>query len=862
MISSGSLNHEGPVLSRQFARKLIVQLGAFVSITIVCLALWVLYHTLEEIHLSDVIQHLRDLSAPSIILAFAITATSYFVVTGYDVLALHHIYRPLPYPRAALASFLASAFGNNIGFGLITGGSMRYRIYSSVGLSALEIAGVTTLCSLTTILGMGFIFALSMLLGTGELIQSVIPLPSELRRTVGSIMMVLMVVYLTFTAIRPIEIHTRSWSFRLPSAKVMSAQITLATIDLMLVAALIYVLLPTHAGTNFFAFLGVFALAMMAGAMSNVPGGIGVFETVLLLGLPRIPPAALLGSVLLFRCIYYLTPLSLAALLLVAYEFSVQHAWLVRLRDTAADWLIEFTPQALSALVIFAGAVLLFSGAIPVRGDRLGLLQGFVPLPLLEGFHVIGSATGLGLIILARGLSRRLHTAYHLTLILLGIGIAASLLKGLDYEQAIIHGIILIAIWFSRPEFQRKDSLFSQGFTVQWVSALTVILALTIWLGLFSYKNIGYSNELWWQFAFDADFSRFLRSMFVVFALAGGVMLVNLLRPDPIPDLPHAADLEQVRRIIKRGLNTRANLALLGDKRLLFSDSGNAFIMYRVRGRSWVALGDPIGPADERERLLWTFRELCDHYGGWPIFYLVDAEGLSLYIDLGLSLLKLGDEARVPLEMFSLGGTTRTELRKVYDQLLEQGVSFEIVNSPQVPPLIPELKRVSNAWLAVTKMCEKSFSMGFFNPEYIARLPCAVVRKDGRIVAFAILWATANKEELALDLMRYHPEAPKGVIDYLIVELMLGGQARGYRWFNLGIAPLASVEAHPLTPLWHRIGGLIYRQSEHFHNIESLRRYEEQFRPVWRPKYLASPGGLSVAQILRDISKLIARGKK
>ena len=157
---------------------------------------------------------------------------------------------------------------------------------------------------------------------------------------------------------------------------------------------------------------------------------------------------------------------------------------------------------------------------------------------------------------------------------------------------------------------------------------------------------------------------------------------------------------------------------------------------------------------------------------------------------------------------------------------------------------------------------ELGFSTGFFDPDYIAKLPCAVVRKDNRIIAFAVLWASHNKEELALDLMRYHPDAPLGTLGFLLLELMLGGKARGYRWFNLGIAPLLGVETYPLAPLWHRVGKLIYRQSGHFRDIESLRRWEENFRPIWRPKYLASPGRLNLLRTLRDIGKLIARGRK
>ncbi|MGH8524473.1 MAG: lysylphosphatidylglycerol synthase domain-containing protein, partial [Gammaproteobacteria bacterium] len=515
-------------LAHQVGKKLAVHIGALVSLAIVTLALWVLYHTLHEIHLRDVIDSFNDLPAASILLAFLITALSYFAVTGYDVLALHHLQRPLPYWRTALASFLASAFGNNVGFTMLTGGSIRYRIYSQAGLSAIEIAGVTTMCSLTTVMGMVFIFAVSLLFASGEVSDTALQLPPGLRRYVGFSIMAVILGYLVVSALRPITFTTENWSLRLPTAKTALAQGGLATLDLLLVGTLIYTLLPTHAGTDFISFLGIFALAMMAGSMSNVPGGIGVFETVLLLGLPEIPPAALLGSVLLFRCVYYLSPLSLAAILFAAYELVLRRTRILRIHGAATDWLAEIGPQIMGVIIVFAGVVLLFSGAIPTYGERLRILRDSVPLGIVEIAQLVASAAGLGLIILARGISLRLSKAYGLSVLLLGLGIPAVLLKGLDYQEAVILATVLIVLLPTRAEFQRHASLFSQGFTVGWVSALTAILAITIWLGLFNFKHLAYSHELWWQFAYDADLPRFLRAMFVVFGITGGVMLFNL----------------------------------------------------------------------------------------------------------------------------------------------------------------------------------------------------------------------------------------------------------------------------------------------------------------------------------------------
>jgi phosphatidylglycerol lysyltransferase len=127
-------------------------------------------------------------------------------------------------------------------------------------------------------------------------------------------------------------------------------------------------------------------------------------------------------------------------------------------------------------------------------------------------------------------------------------------------------------------------------------------------------------------------------------------------------------------------------------------------------------------------------------------------------------------------------------------------------------------------------------------------------------VAFATLWRSGGKEELSVDLMRERLDAPPGVMDFLFVRLMLYGTADGYRWFNLGMAPFSGIERHPLAPLWNRIGALLFRHGEHFYNFQGLRRYKDKFNPVWRPRYLASPGGLTLPRVLADVASLVSGG--
>jgi phosphatidylglycerol lysyltransferase len=242
------------------------------------------------------------------------------------------------------------------------------------------------------------------------------------------------------------------------------------------------------------------------------------------------------------------------------------------------------------------------------------------------------------------------------------------------------------------------------------------------------------------------------------------------------------------------------------------------------------------------------------------VFYEVGTANLPLYIDLGLTLLKLGEEAVVPLDGFSLDGGARKGLRRARGEAVKRGACFEVVPAAAVPPLLAELRAVSDAWLASKRTREKGFSLGTFDEAYLRRFPAAVVRLEGRVVAFANLWLGAGQSELSLDLMRYAPGAPCGVMDYLFIELMLWGKQHGYGHFNLGMAPLSGLESRQLAPLWTRAGAAVFRHGEHFYNFQGLRRYKEKFDPVWEPRYLASPGGLALPRILANVTALISGG--
>jgi phosphatidylglycerol lysyltransferase len=825
--------------------------------------LFVIQRELAHFHLRDVLAYMRAMPREAVLAAFGCTTGSYFLLGQFDAAGLRYIRKRLPYRYVALSSFIAYAVTHNFVAGPITGGAVRYRLYTAEKLSGTEIATAQGFCSLTSALGLITMIGLSLLAATDQA-ATTLHLHTPWSWIAGTALLVVIASYALWASLGRNDVELHGWELRPPGATLASLQIVLGLTELCVASAVLWWLLPPEAHIRFVEFLGVYALAVTAGILSHVPGGLGVIESVMLLAFPDAPRSELLGALLAYRAIYYLLPLFLAGVAFAVLELREQRQHLARAESVLATYVTPVAPQVIGTLVFLAGVVLLVSGATPSVNARVTTLRGLVPLPVLEVSHLVASVSGVGLLVLARALFRRVHEGYRLALMLLAAGVVASVLKGLDYEEAGILAVILSALWLGRRAFHRRASLVEERFTPQWVVAIVGAVAAVTWIGFFAHRHVEYSRDLWWTFATAADAPRMLRASLVTVVAAAAFLALNLLRPSrPEPRLPTATDLELARQVADLSDAALANAVAAGDKRLLLSEHRDAFIMYQVARRSWVALGDPIGRPEAFEDLAWRFRELADRHDGWVVFYESSAQFLPLYLDVGLTAIKLGEEGRVALPQFSLEGSARAELRQAHRRAARDGATFEVIAQQDTQPLLPTLRQISDAWLAEKATAEKGFSVGAFHEEYIRRFPLAVVRREGAIVAFANLWTTHSRAELSIDLMRFGLDAPRSAMDFLFAELMLWGRAQGYRWFNLGMAPLSGLEQHPLAPAWHRVGNFVFRHGEHFYNFAGLRQYKAKFSPIWEPRYLAAPPGLLVLpRVLVDVSVLIAGGVK
>jgi len=489
------------------------------------------------------------------------------------------------------------------------------------------------------------------------------------------------------------------------------------------------------------------------------------------------------------------------------------------------------------------------------------MLEGIVPLSVLEVSHILGSIIGLLLLVLARGLYRRLDTAWYVTVVALWGAIIVSLAKGLDYEEAIFVALILGMVFACRGEFYRRSRIADLRISFGWLLAIAGVLGGIVWLTFFTTKHVEYSNELWWQFAFSQNAPRSLRATFLIVIILLVFGLSHLLRPTGFrPHPPTDGEMEAVRRILPHARRPDANAVFLRDKALLFNDAQTAFIMYAVRGSSWVALGDPVGPMEELPELIWRFREMCDREGGRPAFYQVTSETLPFYLDVGLNPIKVGEEARIRLCDFSLDQPCRKDLRYALRRGEREGLNFQVVPRADVGAVIDELKPISDAWLETRSTAEKRFSVGAFDPGYLGEFDMAVVRVNGRITAFTNLWTAVEDAQASIDVMRFDPQASAYTMEFLLTSLMLWCKAQGFAWLGLGMAPLSGLADHDMAPIWQRLGALVFHAGERFYNFRGLRLFKDKFKPVWEPRYLVCQGGLAPARIFSDIAALIAGG--
>ncbi len=795
---------------------------------------------LRRLDVSEVRSLIRS-APPALLLALlAVTAVNLSVAGLYDVVALGPLSRAPSARERWSAGVLSFAWSNFLTIGPLAGPALRLWLYRPLGVE-----GDRARSALSCIMA-AFSLALAACCAAAAA-----PLPAWLD---GPLPRLALLAAASAAAVSALIVLRRTgWApqlFRRWEAN-LPLLICAAVADWLLAWAVFYLSLgvfdqrisPVPVARAFF-------LGQMVGLVSFIPGGLGTADAFWFVSLAGIMGGhdRVAAALVLYRSIYYVLPWAFASLTLAGH--------LVRTGPRFSS----FIRSALASYTFLTGAVLLASAATPALADRAASLHRTLPLAVVEVSHSLSVLLGFLLLLISRGIAQGYRSSHRLALVLFLSGSLATFLKGLDYEEALVALAAAALLLIFHRLFDRRGSLHPSLEFV--VSAGAIALVLFSALGLGSYGAAPDLSAALTRFGVHAQAERFLRGFLILFGAASvlAVYLAQRMRgEDRLPDgALIATALEEARRY---GRTTNPLLVACGDKVILRpSGQTEGFIAYRTAGPFLVAYSDPVcAPGMERE-FLSAFLDLAADNDRDAILYQITPALLPAAHDFGFSFFKLGEEAIVDLDGFDLKGNKAKTWRHAINRVEKDSGRFEIVQGEALRAIMSELRAVSDAWLLAKRAGEQRFSLGRFDEPYLMLFPCAVVRDAaGGIVAFANVLEGARGEEMSVDLMRYRGD---NVMDYLFIRLMLHGKQRGFKRFNLGMAPLAAVGdvrwARPIERLAH----LFFRHGEHWYNYQGLRHFKEKFDPVWEPRYMAYPHPWQWPLAIAHVSALVAGGRR
>lgn len=595
-------------------------------------ALYVVQREFRTLSWADIKGALDSTSSASLWAAAGFTLAAYIVLTAYDRLGSVYAGHPVSYSRTSLASFVAYALANNLGFATVSGAAIRFRFYAAWGLPPLAIAKVVAFTSLT--FGLGG-FALGGLVLVAE--PEVLPFfgggtPRWVMQAAGLVMWVIVSSYILLARFVP---HFRLFGHQidLPGFRMAVAQTALASADVAVTALIFWTLLPPVEGLTFLHFLGVYVLALSAGIIANVPGGIGVFDGAILIGLSGYLPApVVIGALLLFRLFYYIVPLFIAGLMFAAFEVS-QRRHLMDRFSFERGVAISFEVPAMAALTGLAAMTMIIIGALPPKPN---ILDGIFDVLDDAASHFAASVVGCLLLVAAYGLMRRLAIAWWATLLLLMNGALVVWLRGEPWW--LIGGFVLLALLLTtvRPAFYRRAWLTTEPLSAETAAALVALALSALTLARIAYAG-PYGGMSWWGVVLSDEAPHTLR-----FAVGLAAMLLlgaaaGLLRPARSAAVPYDEAVRQ--RLIAFGAAAPAIGAADG---AVFGEAGRAGCAFVKREGVWLALGDPVGEERDRVSAIWRFRDVCEQARVDPAFWRTGSELLRVYADIGLTPFPLG----------------------------------------------------------------------------------------------------------------------------------------------------------------------------------------------------------------------------
>ncbi len=619
-----------------------------------------------------------------------------------------------------------------------------------------------------------------------------------------------------------------------------------------------------------------YAMGVLFWIVSITPQGIGVVEGMMALVFTSlgIPAERATLIALSFRGLTFWLPLLVGFLLLRRVRLFAQPAaghptdWRLRtarLARFASIWDVRLAAMFTGLM----GLINVFSAITPSLAHRLRVLERYSPLEVRQGSRLTAALAGFALLLLASNLWRRKRVAWLLAVVVLLVSSVSHLIKGLDYEEAIL--ALALAAWllYLRPHFHTRSD---EPSIRQGVRALLAGMLFTLAYGVAGFYlldrhysvNFGFLAAVRQTVVMFTQFydpglvpvtrlgRYFASSIYTVGAATMGYALFMLARPVLARQKAPLEDRQRAKGLCEAfGCTSLARMTLFDDKLYWFSPGGS-MVAYTLVGRVALVLGDPIGPPEDLSACISGYTRYCANNDWLPAFYQTQPDTLSAYLSTGFQSLCIGQEGIVDLATFTLAGGENKNMRTAVNRMTRLGYTSEVIEPPIPGDIMRTLRQISDVWLTLVHGTEKRFSLGWFDDDYIGNGRVMVIRSStaGEITAFANIIPEYQRNEASVDLMRHLPEAEKGSMDFLFVSLIEWAREKGYATFNVGLSSLSGVGESPDDPAIERAVHYVYEHVNQFYNFKGLHEFKEKFHPIWSPRYLIYPNPANLPLIV------------
>ena len=586
--------------------------------------------------------------------------------------------------------------------------------------------------------------------------------------------------------------------------------------------------------------LPLFMVANVIGVISMVPGGLGSFDVLMIveLGQLGLDSSAAVVWLLFYRLFYYVIPFLIGAGLFAQDAGKRLNAYLEGLpvqliRKAAFGFLVVF--------LYFSGIMLLLRGVAPDLAFQNTLYQRLYPYTFLFLDRVTNVIVAFLILGFGRGIASRVKRAYWPTVIVLIVAMVASLREDNHLRFIVFLILVVIALILTRRELTRDRLALSWGNKLidGAVFGLTFIFYA---FAVFYNAPAIHHRHVPDVFLFPSE-RMFFTTLIGVMLAALTVYLIFRYLSAPTKSLADPYDEARLKAVVaKFGGNEVSHLGLMRDKSLHFyqvDGEDRVFFLFKKKADKLIVMGEPVGDETQIPAAIADFMKQADDQDMSLVFYEIN-ESLTMKLhEFGFDFMKFGEEGYVDVTTFTLAGTKRKGERALMHKFEREGYSVELLKPPFDDALLDDLQTVSDSWL--DGRSEKGFSLGFFDRHYLNQAPIAVVRApDGKIVAFATDMPTGNNEVTSIDLMRSSADAPSGIMDEVFIHLFELAKDRGFKYFNMGMAPLANVGTSSYSFIEEKIAHLVYEYGYRFYGFQGLRSYKNKYVTEWVPKYVAS----------------------